>query len=126
VDKKLLVGGVAAVAIIGGVYYFLHNKIGASGVSNPANANTSALSNTASLLQTNSDATTQLLGGESQVGVTAVSYPGGAGQWDPTKVSPDILPVISGSTGVTGSAPNQPYLTPQQYSTYIATGGKSY
>jgi hypothetical protein len=111
-DKKLLLGGVAVLAVIGGAYYLGHK-----GTAAPPNPQVSALGNTASLLQTNSDATTQLLGGESQVGVTSV-----AGPYTPRKVSPDILPIIKGSSGVTGSAPNSPFLTPQQYSAYIAAG----
>lgn len=119
-DKKLLIGGVATLALIGGAYYY-SKKSSSTSTSSPQ---TSALSNTASLLQTNSDATTQLLGGESAVGVTSVSGPA----FTPNTVAPSLLPILKGSDpGVGGgSDTNIPYLTPQQYSTYIATGGQSY
>lgn len=115
-DKKLLIGGVAALALIGGAYYFGHKTT----TTTAASSDVTNLGNTASLLQTNSDATTQLIGGESQSGITYVPGP----SFTPDTVAPSLLPILAGSSpGVGGStATDYPYMTPQEYSAYIAAG----
>lgn len=107
-----LIGGLGVLLVA--AYYF-GNKAGPKTLQSIPSATT--LGNAAALINSNSDATTQLLGAESQVGVTSVTGP-----YTPPQIAPSIVPLLKGSVSATGSDLNMPYMTPQQYSAWIAAG----